>query len=325
MDSIINGSAMIHFPISGVETWWWLPLVTAFLLSSLTSTAGVTGAFLLLPFQVSVLGFVGPATVSTNLLFNVIAIPGGVAQFIRQKRVVWPLALTAGFGIMPGFVIGAILGINYFQDPRLFKLFVGLVLLYVGVRLAISTFRIKTAPNLGGRTFSPPLGRVKTRPPREHIVEPLVITDSSVNLRRLAYRLDGKRYQISTPGLLALCSGIGLVSGAYGVGGGALLSPFLVASFRQPVKAVSGAALISTFLVSTMGVLVYYALSWFYAGTKIPVQPDWLLGGLFGLGGIAGITVGSILQRWFPVKVIQIILLICITIIVWNYVGGYFK
>jgi len=297
---------MIHFPISGVDIWWWLPFITTFLLSSLTSTAGVTGAFLLLPFQVSVLGFVGPATVSTNLLFNVIAIPGGVAQFIRQKRVVWPLALTAGFSIMPGFIVGAVLGIHYFQDPRLFKLFVGLVLLYVGGRLAVSTFKFKISPRTGK-------------------AEPLLITDSSVNFRRLTYRLDGAVHQLSTPRLLALCTGIGLVSGAYGVGGGALLSPFLVASFRQPVKAVSGATLISTFLVSIMGVLLYYILSLFYAGAKIPVQPDWLLGGLFGLGGIAGITVGSILQRWFPVKVIQIILLICIAIIVWSYVGGYFK
>ena len=69
---------MFEFPISGVETWWWLPALVAFLISSLTSTGGVSGAFLLLPFQVSFLGFTGPAVSSTNLVYNIVATPGGV-------------------------------------------------------------------------------------------------------------------------------------------------------------------------------------------------------------------------------------------------------
>jgi hypothetical protein len=39
-----------------------LPLLVAFVVSALTAPAGVSGAFLLLPFQVSVLGFTSPAT-----------------------------------------------------------------------------------------------------------------------------------------------------------------------------------------------------------------------------------------------------------------------
>jgi len=72
---------VLEFPASGVETYWWLPIVVAFGVSSLTSAGGVTGAFVLLPFQMSVLGFVGPAVSPTNLVYNIVAIPGGVIRF----------------------------------------------------------------------------------------------------------------------------------------------------------------------------------------------------------------------------------------------------
>lgn len=45
------------FPLSGVQTWVILPPLVAFIVSFFTSKGGVPGAFLLLPFQVSVLGY----------------------------------------------------------------------------------------------------------------------------------------------------------------------------------------------------------------------------------------------------------------------------
>src|SRR5215213_5314052 len=68
---------MMHFPVSGVEVNPLLPLLVAFLISALTAPAGVSGAFLLLPFQVSVLGFTSPAVSPTNLVYNIFATPGG--------------------------------------------------------------------------------------------------------------------------------------------------------------------------------------------------------------------------------------------------------
>jgi len=42
-------------------------LLAAFLISALTTPAGISGAVLLLPFQVSVLGMPGPSVTPTNL------------------------------------------------------------------------------------------------------------------------------------------------------------------------------------------------------------------------------------------------------------------
>jgi uncharacterized membrane protein YfcA len=66
-----------NFSVSGVETFIFIPPLVAFIISFFTSMAGISGAFLLLPFQMSVLGFTTPSVSSTNLLFNVAGTPGG--------------------------------------------------------------------------------------------------------------------------------------------------------------------------------------------------------------------------------------------------------
>ena len=61
---------MIEFPISGVETYFWLPTLVALGISMLMAPGGLSGAFMLLPFQVSVLGFTGPAVTPTSTACN---------------------------------------------------------------------------------------------------------------------------------------------------------------------------------------------------------------------------------------------------------------
>ena len=125
----------MHFPVSGVECPVFLPPLVAFLAALLTTPAGISGAFLLLPFQMSVLGFVSPAVTPTNLLYNVVAAPGGIYRFIRERRMDWRLAAPIVSGSLPGVLIGAVIRVRCLPNPLYFKLFVASVLLYLGVRL----------------------------------------------------------------------------------------------------------------------------------------------------------------------------------------------
>ena len=61
-------------------------LVAAFVIAVLATPAGISGAVLLLPFQVSVLGPPSPAVTPTNLLYNVVATPGALYRYWRQKQ-----------------------------------------------------------------------------------------------------------------------------------------------------------------------------------------------------------------------------------------------
>ena len=76
-------------------------LAAAYLIAVLATPAGISGAVLLLPFQVSVLGTPSPAVTPTNLLYNVIAAPGALYQYWRQKQTGGRLALILITGTLP--------------------------------------------------------------------------------------------------------------------------------------------------------------------------------------------------------------------------------
>lgn len=123
------------FEVAGIEVQPWVPPLVSLVISFFTSMGGVSGAFLLLPFQMSVLGYVNPSVSSTNQFYNIVAIPSGVWRFIREGRMVWPLTWVVIVGTLPGVFIGAFLRVQYLPDARNFKLFVAAVLLYIGVRM----------------------------------------------------------------------------------------------------------------------------------------------------------------------------------------------
>jgi len=297
---------MIEFPISGVETYWWLPIVVSFVISFFAATAGLSGAFLLLPFQMSVLGFIGPAVSSTNLFFNAVAIPSGVYQFVHEKRMVWSLAWVITFGTLPGILIGAILRIKYLPNPRSFKLFVGLVLFYIGIRLIKDIVK-----------------NLKTKTDKKSSLDEFKVKSKICNIKTICYEFNNQDYSASTLGILVLSFIVGIIGGTYGIGGGAIVAPFLVAVLRLPVYTTAGATLFSTFVASIFGVMVYYILSLFYTETNLTIQPDWLLGFMFGIGGAAGIYLGARVQRFIPAKIIKMILTFCLFFVALKYIIGF--
>jgi uncharacterized membrane protein YfcA len=67
--------------------WEWpVGALCAFVLALITTPAGVSGAVLLLPIQLSVLHVPSPAVTPTNLLFNVAAVPGGLLRFWQERQ-----------------------------------------------------------------------------------------------------------------------------------------------------------------------------------------------------------------------------------------------
>ncbi len=114
-----------HFPISGVETYLFIPPLVMLVISSLTSMAGVSGAFILLPFQMSVLEYTAPGVTATNFVYNIVAIPFGVYRHIKQKRLAWHLFFILMLGTLPGVFLGYYIRVVYLPDPARFKFFAG--------------------------------------------------------------------------------------------------------------------------------------------------------------------------------------------------------
>lgn len=121
--------------------------------------------------------------------------------------------------------------------------------------------------------------------------------------KRFAYTFSGVEYDVPFWTVLALSFIVGIVGGIYGIGGGSIVAPFLVAFIRLPVHTVAGAALMGTFVSSVAGVAFYQAIAPFHPG--LSVAPDWLLGAMFGIGGIAGMYMGATCQKYIPARAIK--------------------
>lgn len=295
----------MYFETAGLHVAPWLPPLVALAISFFTSMGGVSGAFLLLPFQVSVLGFTPPSVSSTNQLFNVVAIPSGVYRYLREGRMVWPLAWIVVLGTFPGVLIGALLRVAYLPDPRNFKLFAAGVLLFIGVRLIRQSFsRVPPGADQGsGEKRFQELVRQHRRKDVDQGEPSQSVQVLQFTWRRIRYEFYGECFDFPVWGILTLSCLVGIVGGIYGIGGGSIIAPFLVSFFRMPVYTVAGAALLGTFITSVAGVLSYQALAPWYP--HLSVAPDWGLGLLFGLGGMVGMYLGAWCQKFVPARAIQ--------------------
>jgi uncharacterized membrane protein YfcA len=135
-------------------SWQW-PVggLLAFLLALMTTPAGVSGAVLLLPIQLSILHVPSPAVTPTNLLFNVVATPGGLLRFAREQRLGGSLTWRLVSGSIPGAIVGAVVRVELLSGARAFTLIAAAVLLPLGLWLLLG---------------SQSLARQRPRPTRHH-------------------------------------------------------------------------------------------------------------------------------------------------------------
>src|ERR1022692_4050431 len=246
-------------------------LAAAFAIAVLATPAGISGAVLLLPFQVSVLGTPSPAVTPTNLLYNVVATPGALYRYWRQGQAGDRLALVLIAGTLPGVIAGSIIRVELLPSPQVFDLVVAGVLLPLGTWLALTRPRRGAGP---AAVSADCLG-----------VHPLLPAGRS----------------IPQPVLIVLAAAVGCVGGIYGIGGGSILAPVLIGTGRPPSQ-VAPAALASTFVTSVAGVVTFTILAAHHGG---PVAPDWPTGIALGIGGLAGAYTGARIQSRIPDALIR--------------------
>ena len=318
----------VTFPISGVTTNLLFPPLVAMVISFFTSMGGISGAFLILPFQVSVLNYTAPSVSGTNHVFNIVAIPSGVYRYITEGRMAWPLTWVVIVGTLPGVFIGYYLRVRYLPDPRIFKFFVGCVLLYIGIGLFRELIGGKKTQSADIKVFEEKFkakseelkklrgGRVAAGLPADAVVKTI-----SVSLRKVEYEFWGERFTFNTIGMLSLAFVVGIIGGAYGIGGGAIIAPFCVAFFHLPVYSIAGATLMGTFITSVAGALFFSVIP---ASNGMSPMPDWPLGILFGMGGVVGMYLGAKTQKYVPQKIIKSIVGAAIMFLAVKYIAQYF-
>jgi uncharacterized membrane protein YfcA len=123
--------------------------------AAVSTPAGVSGAVLLLPVQVSVLDVPSPAVTPTNLLYNVLATPGALVRYGRRGgALVRPLLA----GTLPGVALGAVVRVEWLAGERALLAVAAGVLAPLGVFLLLRPARrhprLLAPPALAGLAFA---------------------------------------------------------------------------------------------------------------------------------------------------------------------------
>ncbi len=278
----------MYFHVADIHCNPLLPLGVAALISFFTSMGGISGAVVLLPFQMSVLGYANPSVSATNQIFNILACPTGVWRYWKEGRLLWPLAVIIAAGTLPGVFIGALVRLHWLPDVMRFKVFAGAVLLFIGVRLAYS------------------LREKRRGGDHRNAALPSAIRIVSFNQKAFSFCFQEKDYSIATRPLALLSLAVGLIGGIYGIGGGAIIAPFLISFFELPVYVTAGATLMATAFTSLSGIVFYSMLAPVFP--EMAVAPDWALGLLIGAGGMLGMYCGARFQKYVPARYIKLLL-----------------
>jgi uncharacterized protein len=236
----------------------WAGFGAGLVISVLTTPVGVSGAVFLLPVQLDLLAVPSPRVAPTNLLFNIVAVPGALLRYRRQGQLVGPLTRRLIAGTVPGVIVGAVARVYLVPGAGVFRLLLAALLGPLGVIVLLR----------------------QPRSPR------------------------GSVPRLTGPAVTALAFVAGVLGGIYGVGGGSLLSPILVAGGLSLVT-VAPAALVSTLLTSVVGAGTYALLALTATG---PVGPDWTLGLACGFGGLIGGYLGARLQPRLPPTALRLLL-----------------
>jgi len=231
-------------------------------------------------------------------------------------------------GTLPGVFIGAFVRVVYLPDPKHFKLFAAGVLLYIGLKMIRDLVKKnagKDSKANSERRFQELVRSYRSKTAEavtdaEEHFKPTTVTH--FNLKRLGYTFYDESFDVSFWGIFTLSLIVGIVGGIYGIGGGSIIAPFFVTFFGLPVYTVAGAALMGTFVTSVAGVAFYQAIAPLYP--NMAVAPDWLLGALFGVGGMAGMYLGARCQKFVPAKVIKWMLAGIIVFTALKYVAAFF-
>ncbi len=287
----------MYFPISEIEVAWYIPPLASCILSFFTSMSGFSGAFLLLPFQIEFLNYTSPAVSATNQFYNIISIPSGLYIFTKEKRLHKHLAKILCIGALPGILFGSLVRSYYLTDIVQFKKFAACLLLYIAFLMLRQIGKKKN------------MKLSKTQRDSFRIIE--------CNYSHCIFEFADVKYFYDCKKLLYLSAIVSFFGSIYGIGGGALLAPFLITFFKLPIYIISAATLACTLFSSIVGVLLYYIFA--FISPESNLSPDIFLGTLFGIGGFIGMNIGAKLQKHLSTTIISLIIVstLFITAFIW--------
>jgi uncharacterized protein len=241
------------------------------LVGSLGTLIGAGGGFLLVPLLLLVYHLPPPDAVGTSLSLVFLNAVSGTVAYLRQGRVDLPLGWRFAAATVPGAVGGAYVARALSSDA--FSVGFGLVLLLIAGLL------------VWGKAASPSR-RARAR----------AIVDA---------RGETHLYHVDAWKGVTVSFGVGILSSAFGIGGGIIHVPFLIVVLGLPVHVATATSHFVLSISALVGAATFFGLG----------HVDVRLTALIGVGILAGAQLGARMSLRAPAVLIRQLLAAGLTLV----------
>ncbi|GEM_PF-92014 len=284
----------------------WI-IIGAIAVGTYFSMIGAAGGMLMGAFQALVVQTAGPVGINaanvlrpSNIALTLFSPLGSFYRFaVVEKRVAWPVGLSFGAGIFLGSIwLGKY--VTQFVSMKAYKEWLGILVVLMGIKtlLEMTPASMNKRKNIKAMTkkFN---AAVKKAKETGGAVEMGSIEAVKTGLTDYRFKFWGEEFQINPLLFAFLGIIVGIVSRAFGIGGGFLLVPMMTTIAALPMYVAVPISLIGT-CFSSIGSFIGYVMNGYL--------PDLMLAIAIIIGGFIGGMLGSRFQKMFSEKALKIIL-----------------
>ncbi len=284
----------------------WI-IIGAIAVGTYFSMIGAAGGMLMGAFQALVVQTAGPIGINaanvlrpSNIALTLFSPLGSFYRFaVVEKRVAWPVGLSFGAGIFIGSIwLGTY--VTQFVSMKAYKEWLGILVVLMGIKtlMEMTPASMNKRKNIKAMTqkFN---AAVKKAKETGGAVEMGSIEAVKTGLTDYRFKFWGEEFQINPLLFAFLGIIVGIVSRAFGIGGGFLLVPMMTTIAALPMYVAVPISLIGT-CFSSIGSFIGYVMNGYL--------PDMMLALAIIIGGFVGGMLGSRFQKMFSEKALKIIL-----------------
>ena len=268
----------MEFAFNPFVAFGW-SIITGFLMAMGAGGGGILAGI----GHISILGIGDPNMIKVvNQILEFTSRIVSVPLYLRQKRLIWSLAISFGFGAPLGAIAGSWVSKTYLADMSTYRFVFGLLVFLVAGR---TLYEAMVKPARRGVRLQKAFDvseRVKRERAANAHVEPAAPRMVRFGMFQTRVNVGDEIFEFNP---LAAFSGgfaISFVGAMLGVGGGFLVMPFMASILLFPMFFVAGTALVALMVPLVASVLTYLLLN---------VNVDWALVAI----EVPGIAVGSII------------------------------
>lgn len=284
-------------------------VIGAILVGTYFSMIGAAGGMLMGAFQALVVQTAGPVGINaanvlrpSNIALTLFSPLGSFYRFaVVERRVAWPVGLSFGAGIFIGSVWLGKYATQHLSMSA-YKEWLALLVVLMGIKtiMEMTPKAMNKRKNIKAMTqkFNAAVAKAKEE---GGAVEMGSIEPVKSGLFDYRFKFWGEEFRINPALFAVLGILVGVVSRAFGIGGGFLLVPMMTSIAALPMYVAVPISLIGT-CFSSIGSFIGYVLNGYL--------PDMTLAIAIIIGGFVGGMLGSRFQKLFSEMTLKIVLAI---------------